>query len=577
MAIGVAVLSLGSAWGLGDSRLLPPDSWMVFSIPNLPVAWNAASQTATFDALDSLLKSDEGAAVAPGYRAFLEDRARLEKELGFALTGESLVEIFKAIDFVILAPLQSDQPPLSLLILHAADPQRAKQLFRLLERRLMEQAGDGAISAAAIRRQTYSGVEIISSRSSAAAMAVIGEGQMVLANHPAAIRRIIDQSKESQSLIDSPEFRRAVSGLKEKEPHGLLYFNGAEAGAMFPRGGAQRIPGAVLLRTFPERLVLAADFHIGRDALRFESYLPFPADERERLASAYRYAPPARLRSLDYASSAPLLLTARNTIDGLAIYETVRSIVVGSVAQMLPDEPRPEEKVAAAERRFREALGFDLREDLAPAVGPEMFVSVEDVRFDPLVPMPIFSLLAGVQVRDATRMERVLNGLTEYFERCLSRVRASGGPRFRMEENEHDGEVIRWFPVPRVPLYALSYAKTDDFVLAGLSPDSVAAAIDRLHDEAQAFPESAMSDRVGTYLHDQCNAILVLNLKKAIAAGREVARRLASSRDPDQARTGARAAAFLERLTTLEVFGATTAGSEVGVQIRGAVVFHPTP
>ena len=568
----VATVSSAPAGTLSAPRAVPSDAWMVFSVPDVPSAWKALVATPIYQEAVGFFDTPAVAGL-PAYRQFLAQVRQIEAELGYPLDGATLTQMVAGFDFIFLPPHERGEPSLSVCVFRVTDAPRFRRLMDLIERRMGDVASDRTASGPPVKHERYQDVEIVSSSLGAGlALAELTPDRFVLGNHPAAIRRIIEQRQSRKGLESEPLFRRTVAGLRQAEPHGFLFLNSGEIGASLRRSGLAGLALSSLVRGFRDEIVLGADFRIERAAISFESFIPFGDPAEDRLAAIYRHYPPGRLRSLDYVSSSPLAFTARNTLDGPALYESLRAVVLGSIRALVPANQTPERRLELAEESFRAQMGFDLRDDLAPAIGPEAFVSVEQVHFDPVVVLPTVDLVTGVQVRSAERMDRVITGFEGFIERRLGATRQPAQPSSGLHTTTYQGSTIKWFALPVAPLYSIAYARRDDFVLVGLGPDSIRHAIDRANSQRGAFASGGLHVSLRPYLHEQANQIFVLNVSKLVLVGRELVHRLAEG-DQEMPDSTKQVENLLVHMGQIAALGASTAGSELGLQTRGALVF----
>ena len=580
-AIGL-VLATALAFGapsrpLTESRTIPPNAWMVFSVPDLPGAWTAFTTTPIYQDVVTLLDNPSIASL-PFHRAFFDEKRRMEAELGFPINAQTLTAMVAGLDLVFLPPAEPNGPSLSVIQFRAADPERFGRLVKCIERQ-MEGApsSDGsAIRRSDAARLTYKNVEIVSRiRDSHFALAQLGPALFAMGSHPNAVRALIDQGGKSEGLTATRRFRSAVGGLAEPASHGFLYLNTAPVARTAQTG---RVPGLALsslVRSLRDEVAVAADFRIERNAVRFESFAPFSEAAHDRLAAIYQHYPPGPLHSLTYVSSAPLVLVARNTLDGPALYESLRAMILAAHRAVGDPGQNPEQRLQTQEENFRETLGFGVREDLAPAVGPEAFVSLERISFDPLIPLPAFELVTGVQVRDRQRMDRVVAGFEGFFERQLRPNPTETTSPAVLQSALYQGRTIKWFAIPRAPQYALGYTPTEDFVLMGLGGDSIRRALDRADGRRKSFATGQLYAALRPFLHPEANEIVVVNVPGIVAVGREFARRL-SKTTPNPAENAKRAELLLSRIGRITALGASTNGSDLGLHTRGALVLRPS-
>jgi len=582
LVLAASVALAAPARTLSDPRAIPADAGMVFSVPDLPGAWKAFAASPIYKDAAALLDSPAVAAL-PAYRQFLDRRKVMEAELGFPLNAATLTEIVAGFDYVLLPPTPR-APAGSICLFRVADPARFRRIADLVERRM----GDGASSrtknastatsapAPKAVRTEYRGVKIASApTSSGVSIAEISPDRFAMASRADAIRRVIDQCRKGDGLTTATAFRGAVEGLRDPQPHGFLYINSGQTNSP-QRTRLAALPLSNLVRDVRDPIVMAADFRIESGAVRFESFLPFADPAKNPLAATYRRYPPAALHSLDHVSSSPVMVVAWNTLDGPTLYEQMRGIVLALMQAVVPVGQTPEQRMKLSEENFREQVGFALRDDLAPAIGPEAFVSIERLNFDPLLALPQADVVAGVQVRDSGRMNKVVAGFENFFNRQARDAATSPTKPALLQTDAYQGKTVKWFAVPREPQVTIAYARTDSFTLIGLGGDSVKHALDRAAGRRKAFAAGTLNARLQPYLHSQTNEILILNVPKVVGVGREITRRLAKNAS-SRPETMKRAESVLARIGKIEVLGATTAGTPSGLHMLGALVFEAPP
>jgi len=567
-------LATGAPAGLlADPRAVPGEAWIVLSVPDATAAWKALSATPVYK--DTLALMASPVVGLPAWRELAAEQRQVEKEIGFALTGENLTALVAGFDVVWLAPRDSEAS--WACIFRVRDEARFPKIFASLQRRMARKGARGPeATSATVRRESSGDVEIVATETEPGlALARLSAQRFVLANRAAAIRLVIEQCRATEGLPESARFRQAIGGLdlQEKDPDAFLF---VDASRLAPSLRQARLLGLPLASLTRAPTAFAAAFRIEPNAVRIESFLPYAEPDREALAERYRAHQPVRLQALDFISSAPLAFTARNTFDGLALYRSLRAVVLQTIPGMIPADQTAEENLDARESDFRRRMGFDLREDLAAAIGPEAFIELVDLRLDPLIPLPVAELVAGVQVRDREKMDRVMQGL----EKSLGQVAAPGAPPARnsrgpVSEN-YRGQTIRSFVFPQAPIYSLAYARAGDFLLVGIGVQSIRGAIDRAQGRGKRFQAEATYASLRPYLHEECNEIFVLNIAKLAAMGREIVGRLAKG-TPPQAEAARQAEQILRPLARIAAVGLSTAGDAHGLHTRGAIAFRPAP
>ncbi len=548
-----------------DPRALPPEAVLVLSIPDLAEAWKALAATPIYGDVAALLNSPVPTGFSP-LDLFLAEKRRMEAALGFPLDASTLPAIIWGIDFAFLPPPTRQGRSGAVFVFRVADAPRFRRLADYAIQRMAETAQRAGLR---LEQSDYQQVRIVSTDAGIGmAAAELTPERFVLANHADAIRRIVDQCRKPAGLDSQARYRAAIGGLTEPRLHGFLYLN-----------GPQRIPGLWLLGVAPGGSIampLAVGARIEKEAIRLESFLPFGDPSRDPLSALYQAYPPARMRVLDAVSSAPIAFVARNTLDGPVLYDLLRAIALESIRAAAPPGRSPEQRLQLSEERFREQMGFALREDLAASIGPEVFISLDAAGFDPLQLLPSFDLAAGLQVRDDARMETVLRG----FERFMEKQYGAGAPAARpapaIQTLSHQGRVIRSFAFPPAPFYSVAYGRSGNYLLAGLGTESVQQAMERLEGRQKSFYSGMLYAALAPYLHKECNDLIVIHVPKIVAVVREIVRRLPKA-DPAQVERMGQVQQWLNRLNRIAAIGASTAGTGAGLHTRGVILFTPPP
>ncbi|MCX8036274.1 MAG: DUF3352 domain-containing protein [Candidatus Sumerlaeia bacterium] len=566
LLLGLAVCRAAPAASVrtfSDPRALPPEAVLVLSVPDLAGAWKALAAAPIYGDVAAILNSPVPTGFSP-LDLFLAKKRRMEAALGFPLDASTLPAILWGIDFAFLPPPNRQGRSGAVFIFRVADPVRFRRLADYAIHRMAEVAQHAGLR---LEQSDYQQVRILATDAGIGmAVAELTPERFVLANHADAIRRIVDQCRKPAALDSEVRYRAAIGGLTEPRLHGFLYLN-----------SPQPIPGLWLLGVNPggsSGIALAAGMRIEKEAIRLESFLPLGDPSRDPLSALYQAYPPARLRVLDAVSSAPMAVVARNTLDGPALYDLFRAMTLESFRAVAPPGRNPEQRLQMSEDSFRAQMGFALREDLAAAIGPEVFISLDTVGFDPLQLLPFFDLAAGIQVRDDARMETVLRG----FERFMEKQYGAGAPVARpapaIQTLSYQGGMIRSFAFPPVPIFSIAYGRGGNYLLAGVGTESVQRAMDRLDGRQRSFYSGMLYAALAPYLHNQCNDLIVMDVRKVVAVAGNIIRRLPKA-DAAQIEQMGQVERWLSRLNRIAAIAASTAGTEAGLHTRGVVLFGP--
>jgi prepilin-type processing-associated H-X9-DG protein len=212
--------------------------------------------------------------------------------------------------------------------------------------------------------------------------------------------------------------------------------------------------------------------------------------ENEAIVSYARLVAPTPRRGLLALMDQPTFNadTVLPLPEGLTDY-AVLSIDWTKVIDMARDMPQTREQTIQALAQLRQMTGFDLRDDLLGALGPQWaFYSMPQKIEAPGTPLGGLGswvlnppkLAAVVQVKDRERLEASVKKIIDLTNDQLARQAQGPGPRVRVEPSRDGGYIID-IPPAVAPLPAgirPAIRFSDTMAALGISPEVAQAALD---------------------------------------------------------------------------------------------------
>jgi hypothetical protein len=482
-ALQIAILALAAS--VPDARAAPQlaertpaGALLALEIPDTAAAWRKVHALPLIPAFEQYLA---GPSVSSNldYRQFELKRGKWAAALGYALTLDELLGNVFSRCLVYATPAQDSGPPDFVLILGVKDKAKATGLLEVIDKRNREAAassqpttGTASLSAAtgvAFEKARIGAYEVsryrrMGRRAGETYYGLAGDRLIVASAESAFAAAAGNVPPAAGDLASNAVFQKLRSALPWDEADVVGWIDGdaiVRLGA-----GAHPMIGALPRLTSNEKMVLTA------------RVLPNGLFSKTATsADPQRISPnikPTALPSLGQFASRPLLATASGQFDpDTAIAEIKALVALSSLMETVNPSSGgiASSSLAALER----ATSISLEGELAPALGNEIALAINDIRTDPAAPLPLptVDLLISLKVRDQRAMQIVMNKLETYARRRF-------GSREGFVDRSIGSRNLRVLATQAGDLINPAYLLMPDRLLIALNPNSIAAALERM-------------------------------------------------------------------------------------------------
>ncbi|MBN1868945.1 hypothetical protein JW916_16850 [Candidatus Sumerlaeota bacterium] len=426
-------------------ELIPPDAFLVVSVPRADGAWRAFESMRIVKAAETLLhQQTAGADLAAG--ALDQEIA---SRLGFTLDGQTLFGGILSATELALLPRRSGRPEIGFLWLgRVRDAVRLRQVLDVFEAEIVRRS---ASESNPVTRATESigdcRVVILTDPTTSIGYFLNGpQAVWAFSNDPKALRNAARALESAPEATERPSSSSAedtadrahlqpalevMKGLRDSgggdDFHVRFYiappriddWRMREGQSGFEPDGMGVSGIDPLLNRFRSQGATGGGLRFGPEAIEVQSLTLFAPNESSLSADLYRSTPAMKeLPDLRYMAADALILGGNNLLD-MPRLRGYLLVAVDGWASALPPVHRPGLNDASAQARERlESLRTTLSDpDLLSELGPEWFFALNDFEFLGPGKFPRVDFLIGFRTRDAARtrdrMTRIEDGLTQ--------------------------------------------------------------------------------------------------------------------------------------------------------------------
>jgi hypothetical protein len=199
------------------------------------------------------------------------------------------------------------------------------------------------------------------------------------------------------------------------------------------------------------------------------------------------------------------------------------------------------------------SLGMSVRNDIAPALGPEALFSLNSLTLNPMVlftrqPTDVSAdLLLGVQIRDEAKAGALMKTIEDRLSQQLAPLMAMNAapaaapaPASEVFKAEmYNGVELRTVQLPMLAGWSPGYAFHGNFLLIGTTTANLKAAIDRKGGtKPSAASNAQLAGLRSQFGHSAANGVALLNTGALVAKIREIAMpmiQMQAAANPNQA------------------------------------------
>jgi len=444
--------------------LVPPESFLVISVPQADGAWRAFESMRIIRSAESFLKkpvADKKGGDRTKGSAALSSRGKESAEADFPPDGATLFGgILSATELAVAPPSPSSAgPPVFLWIGRVKDPDRLRRVIAQFE----EAAAKRAASPENPVTRTTEGIgdtalHFLTDRNSSVGYFLNGPSALwAFSNDPATLRATArrlangarpgaadaEKGKSAARPTQGPmtealrAWREMAAASPTKDPFHVRFFFPAQAGgngapssdvdaASDATGFAGKQMGIggldPLLRKLRPEGAAAGGIRFTPLAIQVESVSLFPAGNADPAVSLYRSTPPLRgLISAPFAAPGVLIEGGNNLLN----VSLMKRYLLGAVQSWQASLPsgRPSALNAAsvqAQSRLSSLEEWARDPDLFTEMGPEWFFALNSFEFQGAGNLPRVDFLIGLRTRDASATRRAMLRLEEAMLRAAA-------------------------------------------------------------------------------------------------------------------------------------------------------------
>lgn len=521
--LGLLGAGAASAKLPGQERI-SSSALLAIGIPDTAQFWAKARALPLTQAVTQYLNSPQMTQNLQ-FQQFQLQQKKLEQTLGYPCTPEELLQNVFASAVALIEPGPQGAQPGIIVALEAKDKAKAEKLVaaldennRQLAAELAEQAKPqgGAPQAfqLAFDQVKIGGVTASHCHFKSAdgktqdGYYALADGRLIYASSQQAMAQAL-QGKPAQDISKNATFARLTRALPWSKAEVSGWMDSAGIVAISQNQMLQMVQKMAPAQNekIAFTLQLEQDGIIGQVASNAK---PQSGELKPRLLKSLGYVAPAPLVSMSYG----LMDAKRSLREFNAFISTLSMAQAMSGAGQQEGQQPLQNPVAGLERQ----LGISLENDLAPALGSEVMVSLNSLRFDLMQGMaPTVDLLVGVEVRDQAKMKQVMAKFEAYVEGQLGGMGAVPGAAQGAAPAKFQTVAggVRTFDTGQ-PTLRPSYAMTADYLVLGLSPESVQAALARVSGrQASAHNSPAFIELKTLARTDKIYSYAVVDVKQA--------------------------------------------------------------
>lgn len=494
-AVAILVPALAPAHDLAVPGKTPASAVAVVSINDTQGLWREFAQSPLNAPIEKFF-AQPGLANDPDFAEFTAEKAKAEAEVGFAITGASLLgEVLKGIDFYVLsAAPDAAQGDLNLVV--AANFAQAEAAAKTVDHIIKSASADGTETAtemdvAGTKVRALPGQQLY----------IANDGNVVFtASTERGIREIIE-AKGGATLLSSPDFSQAMSGLTDMPGQFWAYGDGSGIASLMEMapGGGDMAAGAAALKGQTIALV----GKIASDHIRVTQFVPAAKfSESDKVVASTTVGPVDG--SAKFMPDGGLLYYLNGKLDWSKLLDAAAADAAKLGPEAASQNPLQRENLNA----MAMGMGLSFDEEVLPVLGPDLGLGVGSVAFNPAagggVPFTA-DIVISIKVNDAAKaaslMSKFEGMITDQMKQQFENSGVAAPADLRLfEERDANGTKIRAFSppagmeaqIPMMPAYAFTQ---DNYLVLGASEQGLKDALARATGGAN-FQKGATTGRV---------------------------------------------------------------------------------
>lgn len=472
----------------------PKSAAAIFSINDTKGLWAGISQS-PLNAPISAMFANPALANDPGYATFLAERAKAEAELGYSITGASLLgEVLKGVDVYLVPPTEgSDEPGFVVAASFASEANVTKTMDHILKG-IAEDSGETATEF------DVNGAKVKGFPSQSMFASARGT-TLFVSSSEAGIRETLE-ADGSADILQSADFQASMKGLADKPGQSWFYGDGANLAKIMELapGGSDLASAASAI----EGMVIAGVGSFEADKIRFSSYTPankLTEVDKSVLASTTA-GPNGSARFLPDAGWVYFAMQNFN-------WKTMLDGAAADAANAGPEAQQAMEMQRMMLEQGGMSIGLSFENDVLPVLGSEFSVGLGKVVMDLMGGgAPNADLVIATKVTDNAKATELMTKLEGALADAMKAQFESQGVAppadltlFATEESAA-GKMRVFTPpagmesqVPVAPAYSIT---NDGYLVLAMSKGGLSDALTR-STGGQSFANGALNSKVGAF------------------------------------------------------------------------------
>ena len=535
-------------------EMIPPDAVFVLSAPDTEGLWTAVKQTPLQPAMAAIFELP-AFKNNPEFKDFLTDKTAAEKQLGFLLEPETLMsKVISGIDISIAMRKSDPTEPDLILSVKFKTAEAADKILKRIESEAAQAAakqdgdatpvpGAPTPAAAGLKKQTIEGKTVFVYPGSGMWLYQQKE-LMVFSTSEGAMKKALSPMPK-EHFGQSTIVRDGLAALgNPAQPHVFVYADFINFLKAVNSATNENAAALMQLQNMAADVKIVGVGTAYPDHVDFKLYMPKVTNE-PIMSELARLYPPSEQRIAKLVPSGALLSITYNNIDGARIMDLLVKVIS---EQSAPKDPaastgpgtlRDSENAAVkaqielAQMEFEKTMGFKLKEDLLAAVGPELGIVLDSIKFDPKSgsPAPVVDLTVALKIKDKAKLDLILPKVQKYAEQEMSKMMegaddsaapsapgATPKPKatVSMKDITVPGGSGKILALPQAPPYTPGWIVIGDYIVLGSTENALKRAAQALAGESPSLAASPEYGKVKKFLPAKSNVEVAIGSKKIV-------------------------------------------------------------
>jgi hypothetical protein len=497
---------------MANPRLVPSKSAYVVSLPDAPTFWSAWKKNALYDTWKKFMDLPE---VDSRMANFRKELGVIESSLGYKLDGDTMSQIFKSVDVYVVNSTTA-KGPVAGAALKISDPEKLNKLIDLAEKAAAEatreagedkaagdkEAKDNGNSGADDENSTNTSISKTDSGTSSSVVVTnykgvavkkldtSQEGTSIYYAETDSMLLVTNNEKEEQNLIDrvkgstsdsfegNADYQKINTALVAKNGEAYMFGNQTEALSMQNNSASDAAFGDMIKKFVKEISPISIyGVAIKVEPKKVSSYSYGLLADNTSDSLAVKYPGDKPLGCLAFVPAKTMVAMGYSLFDASGIYNMLDGIAKKSGNKSI------DQNISTAEL----VLGFSVKNDLLPALGNEISLAINAVKFGTREKGVDATLIFSV--KDKAKMNKVVKGIEHAATNAMAaHSEDKSDSKDKKSVKKADTEAFkdlkvgdttaRYLEIPAIAGLSPGYAITDNYLVIGSTKEGLKAALE---------------------------------------------------------------------------------------------------